>query len=114
MSDSFIAIFGTGLFTGVALTLIILLLTGGRNERHSYIDADMRIYVPSRNRNRGGDERGDKQVEKITSEELGTILRTMSATLKADQDERQYMNEAADRLEKLDRLEKWMKGQYDT
>lgn len=114
MSDSFIAIFGVGLFTGVALTLIILLLTGGKDERHSYIDTDMRIYVPSRNRGRGGYKRSDEQVEKLTSEELGAILRTMSATLKVDQDERQYINEAADRLEKLDRLEKWMKGQYDT
>lgn len=54
MSDSFIAIFGTGLFTGVALTLIILLLTGRKDERHTYIDTDMRIYVPHRDRNRGG------------------------------------------------------------
>lgn len=114
MSDSFIAIFGTGVLTGATLTLLILLIAGGKNERHTYIDTDMRIYVPHRDRNRSGNKRGDKQVEKITSEELGTIIRTMSATLKVDQDERQYMNEAADRLEKLDRLEKWMKGQYDT
>lgn len=64
MSDSFIAIFGTGLFTGVALTLIILLLTGGRNERHSYIDADMRIYVPHRDRDRSSSERADNEGRK--------------------------------------------------
>lgn len=60
MSDSFIAIFGAGLFTGVALTLIILLLTGGKNERHTYIDTDMRTYVPSRDRDRSGNNRYDK------------------------------------------------------
>lgn len=54
MSDGFIAIFGTGILTGATLTLLILLLAGGRDERHSYIDTDMRIYVPSRHRNRGG------------------------------------------------------------
>ena len=54
MGDSFIAIFGTGLFTGVALTLIILLLTGRKDERADDIDLDMRIYVPHRDRDRGG------------------------------------------------------------
>lgn len=54
MSDSFIAIFGTGLFTGVALTLIILLLTGGKDERTNDIDLDMRTYIPSWDRDRGG------------------------------------------------------------
>lgn len=54
MSDSFIAIFGAGVFTGVALTLIILLLTGGKNERNNDIDLDMRIYVPHRDRDRSG------------------------------------------------------------
>ena len=54
MSDSFIAVFGTGILTGATLTLLILLIAGGKNDRHTYIDTDMRIYVPSRNRNRGG------------------------------------------------------------
>lgn len=53
MSDSFIAIFGTGILTGATLTLLILLIAGGKNERHTYIDTDMRIYVPHRDRNRG-------------------------------------------------------------
>lgn len=63
MSDSFIAIFGTGLFTGVALTLIILLLTGGKNDRHTYVDTDMRIYVPHRDRDRGRNQRNSKQLD---------------------------------------------------
>lgn len=54
MSDSFIAIFGTGLFTGVALTLIILLLTGRKDERADDIDLDMRTYIPVRDRDRSG------------------------------------------------------------
>lgn len=54
MSDSFIAIFGTGLLTGATLTLLILLLAGGKDERHTYIDTDMRIYIPSWDRDRSG------------------------------------------------------------
>ena len=63
MSDSFIAIFGAGLFTGVALTLIILLLTGGKDERSDDIDLDMRTYIPVRDRDRSGSERVNKQDE---------------------------------------------------
>ena len=64
MSDSFIAIFGTGLLTGVALTLIILLLTGRKDERDTYTDVDMRIYVPHRDRDRGSSERADNEGRK--------------------------------------------------
>lgn len=53
MSDSFIAIFGTGILTGATLTLLILLIAGRKDERDTYTDLDMRTYVPSRNRNRG-------------------------------------------------------------
>ena len=60
MSDSFIAIFGTGILTGATLTLLILLLAGGKNDRQTYIDTDMRIYVPSRNRGRGGTKPDNK------------------------------------------------------
>ena len=77
----------------------------------SDIDSDTRVYVPSRDRDRSGDKRCDKQVERITSESLGAVLRTMCATLKIDDKEIAYLNEAADRLEKLDRLEKWMQEQ---
>lgn len=63
MSDSFIAIFGTGLLTGATLTLLILLLAGGKDERHTYIDTDMRIYVPHRDRDRGRNERNCKQLD---------------------------------------------------
>lgn len=54
MSDSFIAIFGTGILTGATLTLLILLIAGGRNERTDDIDLDMRTYIPSWDRNRSG------------------------------------------------------------
>ena len=54
MSYGFIAIFGTGVLTGATLTLLILLIVGGKDERHSYIDTDMRIYVPRRDRDRSG------------------------------------------------------------
>lgn len=61
MSDSFIAIFGTGLLTGVALTLIILLITRRNDERNNDIDLDMRLYIPMRDRDRGCSERADNE-----------------------------------------------------
>lgn len=54
MSDSFIAIFGTGILTGATLTLLILLIAGGKDERADDIDLDMRTYIPSRDRDRSG------------------------------------------------------------
>ena len=54
MSDSFIAIFGTGLLTGATLTLLILLLAGRKDERTDDINLDMRTYIPSWDRDRGG------------------------------------------------------------
>jgi hypothetical protein len=47
-------IFGIGILTGATLTLLILLIAGGKDERADDIDLDMRIYVPHRDRDRGG------------------------------------------------------------
>lgn len=74
-------------------------------------DNSVRVYVPSRDRGRSGDKRGDSRMVKVTSESLAAILRTISATSKVDDKENTYLHEAADRLEKLDRLEKWMQEQ---
>jgi len=119
MSDSFWAVFGCGILTGIIMTLVITILTKGEDtdgehdKRFNDIDNDLRVYVPVRCRRRCGDKRGDKQMDKITSEELAEILRTISTTAGVDECEKDYMQEAAERLEKLDRLEKWMRGHYE-
>lgn len=107
MSDGFIAVLGAGFLAGIVLTLIMLGVSYGMdNKREHGTDTDMRIYVPSRSRNRGG----DKRMAEIASEELGAILHTMGLTLNLDKSERAYIDEAVDRLERLDRLEKWVQG----
>ena len=59
-------------------------------------DSDVVIYVPSRDRNRGSNNRCD-----ISDEGLAAILRAIVYTgALADDTERRYVLEAADRLEK--------------
>jgi hypothetical protein len=113
MSDSIVAILGVGFLAGVTLTLIMLGVSYAmdNNKRQRRDDTDMRIYVPSRDRDRSGNKRGDKQMERMTSESLAAILRTMRTTLKIDDEENAYLLEAADRLERLDRVEKWVQKQ---
>lgn len=116
MSDSIVAILGVGFLSGITLTLICLGVSYAmdNNKRQHGTDLDMRVYVPSRLRNRSGNNGRNKQMDEMTSETLAAIIRTMSATMKIDDNESAYLSETADRLEKLDRLEKWMRGQYET
>lgn len=66
MSDGFIAVFGMGFLAGVTLTLIMLGVSYGMdNKREHGTDTDMRIYIPSRDRNRSG----NKRMAEIASEE---------------------------------------------
>ena len=113
MSDSFIAVLGMGFLAGVTLTLIMLGVNYAmdNNKRQCGTDIDMRLYVPSRDRDRSRVKRSDKQMAGITSESLAAILRTMRTTLKIDDEENAYLLEAADRLERLDRVEKWVQKQ---
>ena len=108
MSDGFfIAVLGAGFLAGIVLTLIMLGVSYGMdNKRELGTDNDMRVYIPSRDRNRSG----NKRMAEIASDELGAILHTMGSTLNLDKSERAYIDEAVDRLERLDRLEKWVQG----
>ena len=72
MSDSIVAILGMGFIAGVTLTLICLGVSYGvdkdNSKRQHDIDLDMRVYVPSRLRNRSGNngrlERLETEIEK--------------------------------------------------
>ena len=63
--DKLLGIFTT-IFVGIPLTVISMLISWvmnneGRNNEQSDNDNDMRIYVPSRCRDRGSNHRQDKQ-----------------------------------------------------
>lgn len=65
--DKLLGIFTT-IFVGVPLTVISFLISrymddDGRNNEQSAIDLDMRVYVPSRCRDRRGNHRRIKQVD---------------------------------------------------
>ncbi len=78
MSDSIIAVLGMGFLAGVTLTLIMLGVSYALdNKRQHGTDLDMRIYVPSRDRNRSGNnrrlERLEAEIER-EAERLGVKL----------------------------------------
>lgn len=55
MSDSIVAILGVGFLAGVTLTLIMLGVSYAMdNKRQRRDDTDVRLYIPSRDRDRGG------------------------------------------------------------
>ena len=57
MSDGFIAVLGMGFLMGVVTTLTMIGVINVRdNKRQCTNDRDMRIYVPSRDRDRGGNK----------------------------------------------------------
>jgi len=50
-------------------------------------------------------------VKELTSEELADMVRTICMTgVAPTRTERECLTEAAERLEKLDRVEKWIRG----
>ena len=50
-------------------------------------------------------------VKEMSSEELANVVRTINSTgISPTRYERECLAEAADRLEKLDRIEKWVWG----
>lgn len=53
-------------------------------------------------------------VKEMTSEELAEIVRTINTTgISPTEFEKDCLNEAADRLERLDRIEKWVWGKKE-
>lgn len=98
MSDSFIAILGMGFLVGASVTLIILGAIYGSDKRQHDIDLDMRVYVPSRDRDRSRNNRPD-----ISDKELAAMLRAICATgICPSRNEKEYLREAADRLEEME------------
>lgn len=50
-------------------------------------------------------------VKELTSEELANIVRTINSTgISPTRYKKECLTEAAERLEKLDRIEKWVRG----
>lgn len=50
-------------------------------------------------------------VKEMSSEELASVVRTINTTgVCPTRYEKECLTEAAERLEKLDRIEKWMRG----
>ena len=62
MSDGFWAVFGCGALFGMLMSVLIMGLVRCKDESDD-IDLDMRLYVPVRDRDRGGSESNDKQHE---------------------------------------------------
>lgn len=63
MSDSMVALFSMGAMFGMFLSIFILAIAEndykGNSGKQSDTDSDMRIYIPSRDRNRCSDKRSD-------------------------------------------------------
>lgn len=52
-------------------------------------------------------------VKEMNSDELADIVRTINSTgIAPTRFEKECLTEAADRLEKLARIERWMRGEY--
>lgn len=54
------------------------------------------------------------KASEVSDEGLAAVLRAIAFTSNLLSDEKEYVQEAAERLEKLDRLNKWMQEQYET
>jgi len=96
-----------GIFAGMILAVIFI--AGGavyaRNtERTNDVDSDCRVYVPSRDRDRSGDQRDNPQVDEVISV-LDTLRVGASSEEKAALD---YSKECIDIAHKL---AKYFKGE---
>lgn len=64
MSDSFIAVLGMGFLAGIVTTLTMIGVINVRdNKRLCTNDSDMRLYIPSRDRDRSGNNRRLERLE---------------------------------------------------
>lgn len=71
--------------------LIVGVMIGGMVKREHDNDSDTRIYTPSRNRNRSGDNRRD---ERMDAEEVINGLQTIRMAL--SKNEREYLDYACE------------------
>ena len=99
-----------GIFAGMILAVIFI--AGGAvyasrdTQRTNDVDSDIRIYVPSRDRDRGGDQRDNPQVDEVISV-LDTLRVGASSEEKAAID---YSKECIDIAHKL---AKYFKGETE-
>ena len=99
-----------GIFAGMIVAVIFI--AGGAVyasrdiKRTNDMDSDIRVYVPSRDRDRSGDQRDNPQVEEVISV-LDTLYVGASSTEKAALD---YSKECIDIAHKL---AKYFKGETE-
>jgi len=90
-----------GIFTGMIIAVIFI--AGGvvyasrDTQRTNNVDSDIRVYVPSRDRDRGGNQRDNQQVDEVISV-LDTLRVGASSEEKAALD---YSKECIDIAHKL-------------
>jgi hypothetical protein len=91
------------------MIIAVIFIAGGalyaRNtEKSNDLDSDCRIYVPCRNRNRGGDQRDNPQVEEVID-----VLNTMRVG--ASEKEKAALDYAKECIDIAHKLAKYFKGE---
>ena len=99
-----------GLMGGMILAVIFI--AGGAVyasrdiERTNDVDSDIRVYVPSRDRNRSGNQRDNPQVDEVIS-----VLDTLSVG--ASSEEKAALDYAKECIDIAHKLAKYFKGETE-
>lgn len=99
-----------GIFAGMILAVIFI--AGGAvyaqrdTQRTNDVDSDIRVYVPSRDRDRGGDQRDNPQVEEVID-----VLNTMRVG--ASSEEKAAIDYAKECIDIAHKLAKYFKGETE-
>ena len=108
-SDS-LEMFCFGLMGGMILAVIFI--AGGAvyaqrdTQRTNDVDSDCRVYVPSRDRDRGGDQRDNPQVDEVIS-----VLDTLSVG--ASSEEKAALDYSKECIDIAHKLAKYFKGEIE-
>jgi len=99
-----------GIFAGMVLAVIFI--AGGvvyasrDTQRTNDVDSDIRVYVPSRDRDRSGDQRDNPQVEEVID-----VLNTMRVG--ASSEEKAAIDYAKECIDIAHKLAKYFKGETE-
>ena len=99
-----------GIFAGMILAVIFI--AGGAvyasrdTQRTNDMDSDCRVYVPSRDRDRSGNQRDNPQVDEVIS-----VLDTLSVG--ASSEEKAALNYAKECIDIAHKLAKYFKGETE-
>ena len=99
-----------GIFAGMILAVIFI--AGGAvyasrdTQRTNDVDSDIRVYVPSRNRDRSGDQRDNPQVDEVIS-----VLDTLRVG--ASSEEKAALDYAKECIDIAHKLAKYFKGETE-